>query len=139
MVIGEATAVVTTLKNASDLADRIRKSDDKETLRAGASQLTEMLFNARAAALDLVQEKAELVDRVRQLELQLRDASDFLADGKYERMQTPQGQFVFCERGKGGPPFFCPTCFGNRKASILLGRQSDTFHLCHVCRWNAHL
>ena len=39
MAIGEAAAVVTTLKSAYELLDKLRNSDDKEQLRTGLLSL----------------------------------------------------------------------------------------------------
>jgi hypothetical protein len=77
MAIAEAAAVVTTLKSASELVDRLRKSEDRNTLRAGIDALTEMLINARMSALDLIQEKEALLDRVNVLERQADIAVEF--------------------------------------------------------------
>jgi hypothetical protein len=144
MAVGEAAAVVTTLKNAWELVDKLRKTDDKETLRNGVAQLTEMLFDARATALALVEEKATLIDRVQALERNLRDAVDFSDQSeKFKRVKTRGGIFVYREHEASDrdydAPYFCPTCFGNKKASILVGRPEDTFHHCHVCKWGNYL
>jgi len=143
MAIAEAAAVVTTLKSATDLVDRLRKSDDKETLRTGIAALMDMLIDARLSALDLIQEKATLLDRVKALESAADNAIEFSdKSDKYERIQTPGGIFVYRERhphaGNGGAPYFCPTCFANKRAEILIGRN-DGYHLCHVCKWGNYL
>jgi hypothetical protein len=143
MAIGEAAAVVTTLKTASDLLDRLRKSDDRDALKNGVAALTEMLIDARVHTLNLIEEKASLMDRVKALESQASDAIDFSDKSeKYERVKTPSGHFVYRERqplgGDAGAPYFCPTCFANKKAEILQGR-SDSYHLCHVCKWGHYL
>jgi hypothetical protein len=147
MAIAEAAAVVTTLKNAADLVQKLRGSDSKEELQAGVATLTEMLVNARVAALDILTEKAMLMDerttlnrRIDALEREVRHLVDFDEQSqKYERVRTHFGKFVYRERnpagGNAGAPYFCPKCYTDKKASVLQGRVGDTFHVCPVCRW----
>lgn len=151
MAIAEAAAVVTTLKNASDLVQKLRGSDSKEELQVGVATLTEMLVNARIAALDILEQKALLMDertalngRIDALERQLRHLADFDEQSqKYERVRTRGGKFVYRERnpagGNAGAPYFCPKCFTEKKASPLQGRMTDSYHFCPVCKWHDEL
>lgn len=150
MVLSEAASVVSTLKGAADIVERFR-SDNREDLRAAASQLAEMLITARMAALQLIEEKALLLDeraalnnRIQALEGELGRHVDFGEHSqKYERVQTRTGQFVYREKhppgSYAGAPNFCPKCFLEKKASILQGREDDSFHYCPACKWNAYL
>jgi hypothetical protein len=138
MAFGEAAAVVTTLKSAYELVDKLRHTDDKEQLRAGVAQLADMVLTARASALQLLEEKAGLIDRLKGAETQIARLSDFdLAAKKYERVQTGNRKFVYREcdppGGGAGSPFFCPSCFSGKKLSVLQGRADDSFHRCPAC------
>jgi hypothetical protein len=147
MPLAEAAAVVTTLKNAAELVQRLRGSDSKEELQLGVATLTEMLVNARVAALDILEEKALLMDqrtalnsRIDALERELRHLTDFSERSeKYARFRTPGGHYVYREKHQDGEPNFCPRCFLENKPSILVGRMSDNYHHCPVCRWGEYL
>jgi hypothetical protein len=141
VLIGEAAGVVSTLKNAYDIIEKVRRSDDRDELRNAVAALADMLLGARAAALQLIEEKAALQDEVYQLKRTADQLSDFTEPSpKYERMRTPTGKFIYKERNATDDgPRFCPTCFTNKKASILVIRQNDRYALCHECKWGGHL
>ena len=151
MAITEAAAVVTTLKGAADLVDKLRGTDNREELRAGVASLADMLLGARTAALKLVEDRALLIDersalkdRINALESELALAVDFGENSeKYERFRTSSNKFVFREKnppgGTAGNPFFCPQCFMNKHISILQARHGDSFHHCPGCKWSAFL
>src|SRR5258706_9808348 len=147
MVVAEAASVVTTLKNAVDIVDKLRNSDRKEDLRFVASSLTEMLISARLAALALIEQKALLIDerstlleRVKSLESEIRTLADFdLSSEKYERVQTAKGRFVFREMGKSGDnsprPYLCPNCFSKKSISIMqLWDTEYQQYYCQACK-----
>jgi len=151
MAIAEAAAVVTTLKNASDLVQKLRSSQSKEELQAGIAALTEMLVNARIAALDILEQKALLMDertslngRIETLERENRKLVDFDDQSqKYERVKMPTGIFVYREKqaagGNSQPPYLCPHCFAEKKARILQASSDGTFFQCHDCRFGEYL
>ncbi|HUO91974.1 MAG TPA: hypothetical protein VMU22_03590 [Rhizomicrobium sp.] len=151
MAVIEAAAVVNTLKGAADLIDKLRGSDDRDQLRAGVASLADMLVDARVKALDLIGDRALLIDeraklneRVKALEAEVARVTDFGENSqKYERIRMPGGKFVFREKnppgGNAGAPFFCPQCFMKQHISILQGRIIDSFHFCPNCKWNDHL
>lgn len=145
--IGEAAAVVTTLKNATDLVAKLRNSVSKEEIQSGVAAITEMLVGARLAALDLVEQKAVLMDertaltaQVKDLEAELRRLSDFdLVSGKYERVQMPSSLFVFREKGVENSPLLCPHCFTEQKIRILQQNADATYAQCHTCKFGEYL
>lgn len=148
--LGEAASVVTTLKSAVELVQKLRGSDSKEDLQNGIAALTELVINARLSALDLIEEKALLLDersklnqRLQELEAKLRRLTDFDEQSeKYERVQTGAGKFVYREKNPApgaGAPFFCPKCFSDKKESALQGRHGDSYVHCPSCNWGDYL
>jgi len=151
MAIAEAAAVVSALKSASDIVDKLRSGDTKDDLRNAGAALAELLISARMAALDLIEQKAVLMDersslnqRIEMLERENRRLADFDEKSeKYERLQTSTGKFVYREKQSSdsnvSAPYLCPHCVSEKKLSILQGRRDDTYHFCHACKWQAFL
>lgn len=147
-MLGEAAAVVTTLKNATDLIQKLRNSNSVEELQIGIASLTEMVISARLSALDILDGRALLQDevsalkqRIEALDGELRHLVDFEdKSDKYERIALPNRQFVYREKtplgGNAGAPYLCPKCFADKKVNILQGREHDGYHVCPSCRFS---
>ena len=145
MALAEAASVVTTLKSAAEIVEKIRSGDSKDDLRAAGGALAEMLISARLAALDLIEQKAMLLDerstlnqRVKDLENELRGLTDFNGQsGRYVRVEVARGKFVYREStpssGTGGVPDLCPKCFEEKKVSSLHAWGEGSHH-CYGCK-----
>lgn len=142
MGVIEAAAIVTSLKDASELVGKALASNAKD-----AGPITDLLINARLAVLGLIEQQAVLRDqvsnltgRITELENENRRLSDFDSNsGKFERVQWPTGVFVYQERqaeGSNSPsPFFCPHCFAEQKIRILQQNADGTYFRCHACNF----
>ena len=125
MPIAEAAAIVTSLKNASDLVGKALAANPKD-----AGPISDLLINARLAVLELIEKQAILRDeiarlneRVEAVERENRKLLDFGEQSeKYERVKLRYA-FVYREKnppgGDAGAPYLCPKCFGENKARPL--------------------
>jgi hypothetical protein len=131
----EASAGLSAIKTAFDLARGLKDIDDPARRNAAVMDLQEKILSAQAA-------QSGLVERVRELESQVKAFEDWDAEKKrYQMRDVGGGTFVYDlkpDMAQGEPPHrLCPACYQNRKKGILQSRGRNAFQqemvVCSEC------
>jgi hypothetical protein len=145
MAIAEGLAALNSIRSLYEIAKEVRNSNDTEKLRAAAAQMFDLALAAREQTAALHESKIAAMAELAALKAEIEKAKRFDQEAEYyTRERTETGATVYREKDAAGPqgqsPYFCPTCFGDKKLSILNPakgqntRLAQCDHACATCK-----
>ncbi|MCG8403481.1 MAG: hypothetical protein MJA84_18075 [Firmicutes bacterium] len=125
--VGAIAGLVGALKGATDIAKAMKDLNDASAVNAKVIELQAQILSAQTSALEAQDERATLIDRIRALEAEVADLKAWDAQKKcYELKPTRNGNnapLAYAPKeiveGAGPVHWLCPTCYENRKKSVL--------------------
>ena len=139
--ITEASAAVSGIKAAYDMARGVTKLTDDINVKLATSDLVQAILDAQQHAVSAQQAQLELLQRIAELEAKLAAVDDWKATkGRYVLHQFPAGAqaYVLRDEHKDGEPYhrLCANCFEKGEKAILqtVNRHSGGEQVeCHRC------
>ena len=124
MIITEVSAILSSLKAAKDIAESLIGLSNAETVRTKVGEIKGKFLDAQDAIFAVNQERAALIDRVSELEQQIRQLEDWnIEKQKYELEDLGVGSFAYrsiaCADALEPPHRLCARCYQDAKKSIL--------------------
>ncbi|CAH1386556.1 hypothetical protein [Candidatus Nitrotoga sp. M5] len=143
MDISSITAITTALKGALDITKGIASLHNHAELSALSIELNSKLIEAQQAIFAVNDERQRLIDKVRELEDQIAQSSEWESEKtRYQLMSPWPGQPVSVYHLKKShangdePHWLCPNCFQQKSKSVLNTNQKkgERVHfVCSVC------
>lgn len=140
----EIFAALQGFKAVLDSLEALRDIRD-ETLRSNAQiDVVRQLIELQGKMMATLQENATLTEQVRSLEAEVAGLKEGASDlQRYELKAIGGGAVAYmlkpAERGTEPPHWLCPSCYAQRKKSVLnlAGRVAGkTFFRCATCKTN---
>jgi hypothetical protein len=124
MVVAEATAGITSLRAALEIAKAMVGLRDAEAFRSKSIELQSVVLEALEKAIESREAYAAQADRIRALETEVANLKAWDAEKqRYELKSVGTGATVFVlkpeERGTEPPHWLCPNCFAQGKKSFF--------------------
>jgi len=122
--ITEASAAVSGIKAAYDMARGVTKLTDDVNVKLATSDLIQALLDAQQHAVSAQQAQMELLQKIGELEAKLATVDDWkVTKARYVLHQFPAGAqaYVLREAHSGDEPYhrLCANCFEKGEKSIL--------------------
>ena len=135
------SSALSALSAAKDIAQGMIGLRDNAVFQSKLIEFQSKIIDAQNNAIAANEEHARLIERIHKLEAQVADLEAWDAERqKCELVEFRQGNFAFRlkQASEQEPsPLLCPTCFENRKKSVLQretripGRRDH--YVCHEC------
>lgn len=140
--ITEATAAISGIKAAIDIAKGVQALKASTEIRQATSEMLDALLTAKIAAVDAHEAESALIQQVRELEAEIASMKSW--DGEKERYELQRfypGSFAYSlkpELAAGEPPHhLCQHCYESGQKSRLQAtdavRARYRVHRCHTC------
>ena len=122
--IGAIASALSSLKAATDIAKTMIGLRDAQAMQAKVIELNGQILDAQGSVFAANQERATLIEKVRQLEKQLVDLEAWDAQkDRYQLTDAGDSNFVLILKPemRGGEPahYICANCYEQRKKAIL--------------------
>lgn len=148
MAIIEATAVVSSIKAAFDIAKGVQSLQTSTEVKQAVAEMLDKLVTARMQAMEAAQTEEALLKEVSDLKAEVERLKAW--DGEKQRYQLKRfhpGSFAYVmkpEMAAGDPPHsICAHCYQQTKKSLLqdTGRRYNRYrtHHCASCRNEVNL
>jgi len=137
--MGALAAALTSLKAAKDIAEAMVSLRDAAAFQEKRLEFQSKILDAQDAAFRANDERAALVEEVRALKAKITEMEAWEAEKeRYELKPFGQrGTFAYALKPQaqaGEPPhWICPTCYEQRKKSILQFHGHYTVYNAHEC------
>lgn len=138
--VSEISALFSSLKAAKDVAQAMVGLRDEAAFQAKAIELQSKILDAQSAAFAAEENRATLVDRVRDLEQQVIRMQSWESEKqRYELKELGNGTLAYAVkesvRGAEPPHWICSSCYQHAKKSVL---QPETRNPGRIKTWVCH-
>ena len=138
-------AAVTSLKSATEISKSILEIKSTTEIQGKVIELQAALLEAQTSAISATTAHLELLEKVRNLEDQLKAANEWGDQKNRYSLVCPwenAAQVYALKRSVSGgdePHFLCPNCFHNKRSVILnpMKRNHWTVLTCPSCKATA--
>lgn len=136
------SALTSSLKATADIAKLIVGIRDEQMIREKAVELTTVIMSAQSGALAAQTAQFELIDRIRNLEQQVKDLEDWnLERQRYQLKEVAPAVFAYVTKPgmENGEPShgICAACYQRGRKSLLQQETRDPgrvhYAVCHDC------
>lgn len=141
MDIGSIQAAIGGLQAAGDIAKSMIGLHDATVLKTKTIELQSAILAAQSSALSAQSEQFALVDRIRELEEEIRRMEAWDAEKqRYELTDIGNGQFTYSLKEGMQPPepphSICANCYNQGQKSILQGssKMGRKSLICNRCK-----
>lgn len=123
-MIEMVSGIASSLASATTITKTLLGMKIDQEVISKVSELQNAIMTAQAAALSGLAERAELIQRIEQLEFELKARGDWEKESsRYRLEETPAGPHIYVlmpDESRGEPPHrLCPNCFQKKQKSIL--------------------
>lgn len=142
MAIAEITAIITSLKNVTDIVKELINLKSDSTIKEKSTELLNIIVTLQEYVLSLQTKHSELLQSKNDLEKKLIDIESWEKEkAKYELAEISPHVFVFSTKKNDDssqkPHWLCANCYNDNKKSILQFTRSDgsgSHYTCHKCK-----
>lgn len=135
---------ISSLKVATTLAKSILDTKNMVEVQGKVIEIQSALLEAQNSAISATSAQFELVEKVRQLESELKSATSWSGETERYALVSPfrNGGPVFALKSSAAsgeaPHLLCPNCFSSRRKSFLAPIQKDSWILlsCSACKFS---
>ena len=137
MAIAEITAVMTSLKAATDIAKGMKDLNDSVEINTKVIDLQNEILNLQTGLLSLQENYSNLLLENNSLKNTIENTDNWKKTKEgYSLLEISEGVFVYQSDKEELKHWLCATCFDNGKKSILqLRNKSCAGHVytCNAC------
>ncbi len=146
MVFAEATALMTNIKAAMDIANVLKSSYDTHTITKAQSEILDRLLAVHANAAILYEKYSAVCNENEGLTKKLMEFEQWKeTESEYELKEIVRGTRVYSlkknQQSTELSHWLCPNCWNDRKKYILqaeFDNGEEAKYYCPKCRFSFH-
>jgi len=136
--VASIAAITSSLRAASDIAKAMLGLRDAALLQAKVIELNQLILSAQSSALAAREDQSSLLERVRDLEAEVRKKEAWEAEKqRYQMVELHNGALAYvvkdAVRGTEPTHYICCACYQRDKKSVVQGFKSHMGELTLTC------